>query len=271
MVSENNMNIVIIYGSPRKGITYETVQIAKAELQKSGPVQFIEFHLPQDMPAFCKGCFQCFQKGEAKCPDAEYVQPIVTAMMEADGFIISTPVYALHISGALKAFFDHTAYCYINHRPRFYKQKALVITTTAGAGISNCNKYITQNLTFWGINKVYTFGEKMLASAWREVPPRVLAKATMRLQQKARIFYNDINSQKVYPPGLIQAIMFQVSRLLMYSYQDNTDKDYWQEKGWLDKRSEYLCQEAKPGLLKKMVGRLTSMIFRKIIKIKPVQ
>ncbi len=265
------MKIVIIYGSPHKGITYETVQIAKTELQKLGPVQFTEVHLPQDMPAFCKGCFQCFQKGEATCPDATFIQPIVAAMMEADGLIISTPVYALQISGGLKAFFDHVAYCYLNHRPRFFKQKALIITTTAGAGINNCNKYIAQNLSFWGINKIYAFGEKMLAISWRDVPPGVRAKATKRLQQTARVFYNDLNSKKVYPPSFLQAIMFQVSRLLMESNQESADGEYWQEKGWLNKRCEYFHPDAKPDKLKRIVGGLASYVFRKIIKINPVQ
>jgi multimeric flavodoxin WrbA len=265
------MNIAIIYGSPRKGITYETVQIVKAELQTLGPVEFTEFHLPQDMPAFCKGCFQCFQKGEDKCPDAQYVQPIVEAMMKADGFIISSPVYVLQISGALKVLFDHMAYCYINHRPRFYTHKALVITTTAGAGTENANKYIKQNLTFWGINKVYTFGGKMMALSWKEVSPQVLSTVTKQVQQKTRSFYRDLNSKKIYPPGFIQTVMFQVSRLLMLSYQDNMDNDYWQEKGWLNKRCNYLYPEAKPGILKKMVGRLASFGFSKIFKIKPIQ
>lgn len=45
--------------------------------------------------------------------------------MEAEAFIISTPVYALNVSGGLKVFFDHMAFCYLNHRPRFFTQKII--------------------------------------------------------------------------------------------------------------------------------------------------
>ncbi len=44
------MKIVMIYGSPRKGVTYEAVQIVKKELQAQEDVEFTEFQLPQDMP-----------------------------------------------------------------------------------------------------------------------------------------------------------------------------------------------------------------------------
>lgn len=262
------MKIVTIYGSPRQGITYQSVQLIKAEMQKQGKVEFIEFHLPKDVPVFCKGCFQCFQKGESTCPDTKHIQPILEAMMEADGFIFSTPVYALHISGALKAFLDHMAFCYINHRPRFYKQKALVLTTTAGAGIGNCNKYIAQNLAFWGVNKVYTVGAPMMAARWSEVSPRIMAKSTKVFQKAGRIFYQDLASKKFHQPSFIQTIMFHVSRSLMLSYRSSLDKDYWQEKGWLDKRAQYFTKEIKPTILKKIVGKVVEYLFTRFVIVK---
>lgn len=263
------MKIAVIYGSPRQGITFETVRIVKEEMQKQGEVEFIEFHLPQDAPVFCKGCFQCFQKGESKCPDAGYIQPIVAAMMAADGFIISTPVYVLQISGGLKAFFDHLAYCYINHRPRFFHQKALVITTTAGAGLHDCLQYIKKNLTFWGVNHVYTLGFRMMASKWSEVRPEVLAKATKQLQRMARGFHQDLRSKKIHVPSFMQILMFHICLLLMSSSEPSLDQQYWQERGWLEPSSLYLNPAAKPGWFKRAVGWMVMSIFRKMVKLTP--
>lgn len=263
------MKIVIIYGSPRKGITYETVRIVKEEIKKQGEVEFIDFHLPQDAPAFCKGCFRCIEKGESQCPDAGYIKPIVAAMMEADGFIISTPVYVLQISGGLKAFFDHLGFCYINHRPRFFNQKALVIATTAGAGLHGCIQYIKKNLSFWGVNYVYSLGFRMMASKWSDIRPEILVKATKRLQRMARIFHQDLHLKKTHAPSFIQITMFHLSRLFMFNYEPLLDKEYWQKKGWLDPGCNYLNKAAKPGVLKNVVSRMAMYVFRKMIRLNP--
>lgn len=261
------MNIVVIYGSPRKGNTYEAVRIAKDEIQKLGEVEFKEFYLPQDMPAFCKGCFQCILKGESKCPEAKYIKPIEEAMLSADGIIISTPVYVLQVSGALKAFFDHMAYCYLNHRPRFFRQKAMVITTTAGAGIGNCNKYISKNLSFWGINKIYKHGEKMMAIDWDDMPVKRKTKAWNRYKKVARAFYEDIDSQKMHSPSFLQVIMFNAGKALANIYEESSaDKKYWMENGWMEKGCRYFIEDAKPGIIKNIVGKLTFHMFRKIVK-----
>lgn len=262
------MKIIVIYGSPRKGMTYEAVQFVKTEMEKNGPVEFVEFRLPQDAPAFCKGCFQCFSTGEATCPDAKYIQPIASAMMEADGFIISTPVYAMQISGALKAFFDHMAYCFINHRPRFIHQKALVIVTTAGAGVKNCLRYITENLRFWGVNQVFGYGQPVLAMDWNGIPPKTKTKLTTALQKYAHIFYHDIAVKKIHRPTFLQAVMYYAGKALMLSYEDDAhpDKAYWRQKGWLENDCRYLSPATKPGLVKSLIGGIAFFAMRRVMK-----
>jgi hypothetical protein len=161
------------------------------------------------------------------------------------------------------------AFCYLNHRPRFFKQKALVITTSAGAGTNKCNRYISQNLSFWGINKVYTFGQAMQAADWSEVPYNIMAKLSGRLKRIAQLFGNDIKSKKLYSPSLIQTIMFHMSKLLMNSYQINADKVYWLEQGWLKPQSNYFSRDLKPGYFHILVAKLVTFILRKAAKIKP--
>ncbi len=264
------MKIVVIYGSPRKGVSYEAVQIVKKELQNQGDVQFTEFHLPQDMPNFCKGCFSCFQKGEAKCPDNWYIQPILMAMSSADGFIISTPVYALQISGGLKAFFDHMAFCFLNHRPRFFRQKAFIISTTAGAGTGSCNRYIKKNLSFWGNRKIYAMGGAMQAIDWNEVPASIKYKTTRDLKRIARRFGRDVKSGKVYAPSLLQTMMFYISRLIISSYGHTIpDQEYWQQQGWLDKKLRYFYQPAKPSFMNRVIARVVVFVFKKMLLVKP--
>ena len=264
------MKIVVIHGSPRKGNTYEATQKVMAKMGTQGIVEFKEFFLPQDMPEFCRGCFACFSYSEEKCPHARYVQPIAKAMDEADGLIFASPVYALQLSGGMKALLDHFAYVYMNHRPRYMRKKALVIATTAGAGINNCLKYLKQNLTMWGVNKVYTLGIQMMSVSWDEMDPAKRSKAEERLAQVGDEFYTDLASGHLYKPGFIQVIMFNAGLALTESYADgNADKEYWREQGWLTPQSRYFVQGASIGLFSGLAGRITRVVFARMMRPKP--
>ncbi|MDP4145144.1 MAG: flavodoxin family protein [Bacillota bacterium] len=261
------MKITIIYGSPRKGTTYNAIQVVKEEIQKKDDVEFVEFFLPKDAPVFCKGCFQCFFKGAENCPDAKYIQPIVKELDSSDGIIIGSPIYVLQLSGALKSFFDHMGYCYLVHRPRFFKQKALVITTTAGAGIGNCSKYISQNLSYWGINKVYKCGQAVMATNWDEISPKNKEKFIGKLRRASAVFYDDIISGKVHSPSFMNTIMFNAGKALMNSYEDDSmDKQYWKDLGWLNNKSRYFISISRPNILKRAVGNAAYFAFRKMAR-----
>ncbi|MBC7765246.1 MAG: flavodoxin family protein [Hyphomonadaceae bacterium] len=261
------MNIVVMHGSPRKGNTYQAAHFCLDEMKKLGDFSLKEFFLPNDMPAFCKGCFACILHSEQKCPHAHLMLPIVQAINAADGLIFTTPVYVMHISAAMKSFLEHMAYNYMNHRPRLFTQKALVITTTAGAGTKNVIRYMKENLSFWGINRVYAVGVKMLSIDWEGMKPSNRTKAMQAITQKAKLFYNDIASQKIHTPSMFQVMMFRVSQLLALTYEaDNADKMYWQEKGWLDKRCEFYLPNVRIHFFKRITGKLISKAFGLLIK-----
>lgn len=261
------LKVVVIHGSPRKGNTYAAAQFFMSTMREQGVVQFTEFFLPQDMPEFCRGCGACIVKGEDRCPHAKYIKPIVQAMDDADAFVLTTPVYVLQISGGLKAFLDHLAYTYINHRPRFLKQKAVIIATTAGAGLGNCLKYLSQNLSFWGVNKIYKVGVPMLAADWDTMAEKRRAKAREKLAATARLFYDDLRSGKVHPPSLTQSMMFRMSKSLMNSYDDSSvDKAYWRKKGWMLPSAQYFSPEFTVGPVSWAIGKLASLLFDNMMK-----
>ena len=64
------MEMTIIHGQGHHGSTYYITSMIKERLAGSD-VQVHEYYMPQDAPAFCAGCFQCIQKGEKYCPQAE--------------------------------------------------------------------------------------------------------------------------------------------------------------------------------------------------------
>jgi len=251
------MRVAVIHGSPRKGNTYEATQKVMSHMRQQGDVEFTEFFLPKDMPEFCIGCFNCFFHGEDRCPHAKYVQPIAKAMDEAEGFIFASPVYAMQLSGGMKALLDHLAYVYMNHRPRYMRKKALVIATTAGAGLGNCLKYIKENLTLWGVNKVYTLGVQMQAIGWGDMESSRRAQAEHRINRVAQVFYTDLASRRLYSPSLIQVVMFNVSKAMNKSYDEGSkDKQYWSTQGWLEPECRYHVPDTSIGLISGVVGSI---------------
>lgn len=266
------MRVVIIYGSPRKGITFEFAKIIKNEMKKYGDVDFDEVFLPDDAPCFCKGCFNCFSLGEDKCPDANYIQPIVGKMDGADGFIFTTPVYSLQISAALKSLFDHLSYCYLIHKPRFFDKKAMVISATAGAGVDSCLKYVKKNLKFWGLSKVFTVGKAVNAAYWQDIPQKLKDGAIFDLKKKAIKFYLEIKSKKIHNPTFMQTIMYYIGLgFSMGSEKANSDRVYWENNGWLKKGKKYYIDKVRPNFFGTLLGGiLKSMLLKDIKKDKAI-
>lgn len=255
------MKIVIIHGSPRKGSTYNLTNTAKKTLAEMYNAEFTEFFLPQDAPAFCKGCFTCFYRGEDKCPDAQYIQPIIKAMDEADGFIVTSSMYALQISGGLKAFLDHASYCYVTHRPRFYTKKVLLLCTTAGAGIGNGLKYLRQNFNFWCVNRVYSCGFRVAAAKFTDIKPENRAKFEAKIAEVASKFGADIASGVLHAPSTLQTIMFRAIGGMVSGFEEsNLDRQYWQNNGWLKKGVVYYDGVKKPNVFKQALQGLVGLM-----------
>jgi multimeric flavodoxin WrbA len=216
----------------------------KNEMQKHGSVEFKEYFLPQDMPEFCCGCYSCFFKGESFCPHAKYVQPIVADMLGSDGFIITSPVYVLSVNGGVKAFLDHLAYMFLVHRPQkeMFSKKALIISTTAGAGTGKVIKTISTILKYWGVNKIYSCGFSMYSATLDDMAAKRKNKCTKKLTTTAERFFKDITSQKQHQPYLIQRFIFMISRRMIKgdnNKERKPDRDYWQNNGWFDGKTPF--------------------------------
>lgn len=236
------MKICIIHGSPRKGNTLFATEIFKEALQKQGEYQFTEFFLPKDLPRFCHGCYVCFEKGEDKCPNAGYVQPIATAIREADGLVITSPVYSLAESAAVKTLLDHLSYNYMNHRPteEMFSKVAMVITTTAGYGTNHAIKPIRRTFRYWGMRRITSLGLTIFAKEWVEMDERKQQKFKSLIARKAQTFSKMLVKRKQLQPMLFTRFFFQVCKRLISGYtDDHPDKIYWKQQGWLDKKRPF--------------------------------
>ena len=84
------MKIVIIHGQNHKGSTY---MAARQLADKIGGEQ-CEFFLPKDFDKPCLGCYTCFHTDLTQCPHYKELEPLMTAMLEADVLIFESPVYS---------------------------------------------------------------------------------------------------------------------------------------------------------------------------------
>lgn len=237
------MKLTIIHGSPRKGNTYTAVQTALQEMRLHGEVEAREFFLPDDLPFFCMGCMACFEKGEEACPHAQYTIPLRDAMNDADALILTTPVYALRESGAVKAFLDHFAFQFIVHRPRLsmFGKKALIVCTTAGGGTQKSMEALKTSLTYWGVNRVYTLGMALHAGKWADMEDGKRTRFERKIRRCASAFYKDVHGGKRHIPYPILYIMYPFARAMLSGKlfkmpEDSLDRRYWEEKGLLQRR-----------------------------------
>lgn len=235
------MKVTVIHGSPRKGNTYHAAQLFLQGMKARGEVEAKEFFLPQDMPHFCRGCFTCIYRGEEKCPDAQWMQPIVASMLESDALIFTTPVYVMSASGGMKAFLDHLPYLFLLHRPRpemFHKQ-AYVLSTTAGAGLRKAENTVAVPLRYWGVRRVRRMGFRMMAESWEKLPEKRRSKMEHRISRAAGRFMDSL-SKKLPPPYLFTRVLFAVFRGMQKKNTYNPlEREYWKSSGWLDGKSPF--------------------------------
>jgi len=125
------MKIVAIMGSPKgKGSGYRIVRMIEDRMKAMGDVEFSYVYLKEANLKPCIGCYNCMAKGEDKCPLKDDRTTIEQELQAADGIILSSPVYVGNVSWLMKNLIDRFAY--LNHRPRFHRQRVLKVVNMAG-------------------------------------------------------------------------------------------------------------------------------------------
>ena len=242
------MKFVVINGSPRKKNTWAVAKQAMENLDGS----FEEIHLAKERIPLCVGCHKCVMYGEDKCPHYDKVHPIIEKIRDADGIIITSPVYAMNVSGLLKNFIDHTAYLY--HRAEFYTKKALVIVTTAGTGHKKVAKYMDETLRHWGVNKVYTL--KFACGGKDTLDTKTIDKVSGE-------FGKDVESEKLHSPKFMDVLFFQVWKAMALSdVPIEADAKFWHEKGLVN---HDFAPEVNLGIIKKIFAKIVFSVLKRVM------
>lgn len=230
------MKLTVINGSMRRGSTWHCMDAIRKALTKYGEADITEFFLPKDMPHFCTGCFSCFYNGEATCPHALYIKPIVDAISESELVILTTPVYGFDVSGQMKAFIDHLCFMWMSHRPnpKMFNKIGLTVVTTAGAGLGHTTKTLKNSLTFWGFKKVFSYKSSVSAMKWSDVSKKKQVKINKEAEILAAKIAKSVKNASKLPNPLFRSIFFKIMAGMQKKNDWNeSDRNHWEKHGWL--------------------------------------
>lgn len=237
------MNITVINGTEKHGITYRLKEIFLSEFKDKANIT--EYYLPKDCPDFCIGCTNCILKGENACKDAEKIRIIEKSLWEADLIVMTSPAYVFHATGAMKAFLDHFAYRWMPHRPaaEMFGKRAVILTQCLGAGAKSAAKDIKHSLSWWGISKIGVFTGALMGNiVWDKLSKKKQAGLTRGVKKLSRKFAR-IDYTRPAHTNLITKMKFSFCRAMQKSLHkadpEYLDGKYWAEQGWLEKNQPY--------------------------------
>jgi len=226
------LKITMIHGQNHKGSTYHIGRIFSEKLAIEADIT--EFFLPRDLNHFCMGCYKCIED-ETKCPYYPEKRVIVDAMENSDLLVFTTPNYCMGPSASLKALIDMMFDYWMSHRPKewMFTKKAVVISTTAGAGAGRAIKSVKTSLFYWGVPYIKSYGISVMAKNWAEVKETKKVKIENDMSKLAR------RLSRVGPPrvGIKTRFLFRMMANMHRAGWDSSpvEKQYWEERNWTKK------------------------------------
>lgn len=251
------MKILAIMGSPHSGNTLEITQRIETKLRQLGDIEFEYIHLKDINLKPCRGCFQCFIKGEDSCPLKDDRAIISQKIEEADGVIFVTPVYSMHVSYLMKMFIDRFAYIF--HRPRYFGKYALTVAAAGGIGLKETLKYLKMVTTGWGFDLV---GELGIMAPPKNTLYGIMGKQKDRTDEMVSRFYTAIKEKKPKKLTLTDHITFRAMRAVYSRLKTASPIDYryWEERGWLKKDARYFCANVRANFFKDTIARIIALM-----------
>ena len=123
--------VLVLLGSPRRKGNSAILadQISKGAKTMRAKVEIIFLHGRNIAP--CKACFTCQGKGSKGCSIKDDMQDIYVKLVEADAWVIASPVYWFTMSAQTKIFMDRCFGLPAYHKDPF-RGKRVAIAMTYG-------------------------------------------------------------------------------------------------------------------------------------------
>lgn len=224
------MKIVMLNGQNHKGSSYHIGRMIADKI--GGDNEITEFFFPRDLNHFCLGCYKCVEDNTA-CPFWHEKKIILEAVKLAELLIITTPTYCMHVSAPLKSLIDLTFDYWMSHRPEksMFSKRAVVVSTSAGAGAKSAIKDVCDALLYLGVPSVIKYGIAVQAMNWQGVSEKKKEKIhgdTTKIAKR-------LTSAKKPAVGIKTRFLFNMMAMIQKKGwgSSSVEKEYWEKNGWL--------------------------------------
>lgn len=256
------MKVIAINGSPRKfGNSYRITKRIEERMKESDPnLEFNYLFLRDSHLELCQGCGLCLSHGEDRCPLKDDRKALEEQMLDADGVLFVSPVYAMNVTATMKNFLDRFAYAL--HRPRFFDQQAMIVCTAGAVGLKEAIDRLAV-IKFAGFNLVHTAG---FITPPGPISRKSRDKMDRDILNAANAFHNAMVAKEPVSPGLINLIAFRSQKALFaLSHEHHLwEKDYlyFKEKGWLEEDRQYYI-DVRINPIKNFIAVIIGKWFRR--------
>lgn len=223
------MKVLAIVGSPHKtwGSCYQITARMLEKCEELG-AETETVLLQKCKINYCIGCGNCLVEGECKIKDD--TQVIQEKMRQADGIVLASPVYVLHVTGLMKNFIDRCLP--MGHRPSLHGKYTASISAYAGVG--DIDAVADYMLNFLAVQGAYPVGKVCAFTTTITVNDEDLDKGAQlgsdmiqAIKEKKEFDWENYLSNSKDFQALIKLITEEKEFF-------KADYNYWKEKGWLE-------------------------------------
>jgi multimeric flavodoxin WrbA/putative sterol carrier protein len=198
---------------------------------------------------------------KGKCWIEDDYRRIVKHLLAADGIVLASPVYFLHVTGQMKTFLDRSLA--FGHKPRSTWKPGMAISVSAGYGESHTADYLASLLRVYGAFSIGTL------TAMATAPGEFLGKDVVeaRAADLAADLARAIREKRRYPATDRDLQFYQFMGNLVASNKDSVmkhDYKHWQENGLFNGFEHYIQQsitslpdnsEVRDAWIKEMIAK----------------
>jgi multimeric flavodoxin WrbA/putative sterol carrier protein len=235
---DKRFTVVAVNGSPHAGIgnTSLMLDMLRQPLAEQGCGLEVVM-LCEHAVEYCVGCALCMEKGRCWIPDDHH--GIVERLLAADGVILASPVYFLHVTAQMKAFLDRSLAW--GHKPRPFWKPGLAVSVSAGMGETQTADYLAGLLRVYGAFPVGRL--TAMATSPGEFVGREAVEAHAR--NLARDLAQAIREKRRYPASDVDLRFYQFMGSLVQRHKGsimNHDYAHWEAHGLFNDFETYIQQ-----------------------------
>ncbi len=251
--------ITVFIGSPRKQLTYKVMEEFVEDLKAFDNIDCEYVFLKDLTLANCRGCCNCFLKGEEDCPLRDVRDLLIRTMEDSDGVVFATPNYSLNVSGIMKTFLDRLAFVF--HRPRFFGRAFMGVVVQGIYGGKDIVNYLEKVGGAWG----FTVGRGFCVTALEPSTPSEQKRISDAVLKAARRFHRALTRPSLPIPSFLRLMLFRLSRSSIGAMLDETYRDfrYYKEKGWFQSPFYY---KTRIGPAKRLAGWLSDRLGERMAR-----